>query len=432
MSHLPQALSLPLAALALALGASPLAGQGIVVDPVNGPYKTISAALAVAKDTDVIRVKKGVYAENLTLNGRAANVISIAASSTDVVLRATTPWSTALTIRNHPAGSTSRFARMVIDNGSPSTQGTDAVSTDQSAGHIVFEECQSTSRWSFRNHRGTVSLTRCVIRPLHWGDYVLLLDGIDLAFLHQCRLEPLYTNSAWVISTIFPGTVINQSTVELCRCNLRGTHWSSLTVHYVGGGPALNLTDSTCRISGLGTDAIVGGDGLVNCMSARCRQGGSGIVALRSTVTISSVRVAAGAGVDIWFNKPAPAISNTSSTIIRPTTMLPVVQNTNGFTRDQIETITLFGPPQATSLTCIALQFSPVPTPFGHLVLDLSGPVLRFPATLNAAGQATHTLDLRGLPSTFAGAPYLMQSATLAPNNVFGLSSPQNGVIATR
>ena len=387
MQHNSRNLSVRLFTLACGF-AAPLASQsGVVVDATgnSGPYRTISAALRATSSTDIIRVKKGVYTETIVIDGRAANIVSIAASPADVVLRGATPTSTALTIRNHPAGQNSRFGRMVIDNGQPSLQQADGVAVSQSAGNIVFEEVWSESRWSVTNHSGSLSLTRCVIRPAWPGNYHLQLDRVARAFLHQCTLEPQYTNSYGFSPIVYPGTVVNRSTVELSRCSLRGSHYGSLLIRYTTGGPALTLTDSSCRVSGLATDSIRGGDGHLTSIAHRKTAGGSGIVATRSSIVVSSVQIRAGAGVSV-FNFPAPDIANTASTVTRVTNVLPVVQNSAGFTRGRIDTVELFGAPGASSLTWIGLEFSPFQTMFGYLLLNPTGPVVTRSATLNATG----------------------------------------------
>lgn len=407
--------TLPFPLLPLLLAASGLlngvhAQSGVIVDPKGGPgtYKTINAALAVTSNTDIIRVRKGVYNENIVLINRAANIVGIGLLRTDVQVNGT------IGIRNHPAAHTSRFARMT----------TGVVNCDSSSGNLAFEDVSSATRWSFVNHSGMVSLSRCLLTPATEGPYQLQFQNVQRAFMHQCNVYPLYRNSYGWFPMVFPGTVVNGGNFEASRCSFRGTKYGSILQLYTNGGHALELTDTTARITGLANDQLLGGDGL--SATFRLSYGGSGLAATRSTVMLQGVTVKAGIGASPW----TLAITNNRSTITTPTTKLPVVQSLFGFVRGGTPQIKLFGEPNANSLTWLSLNFAPIQLPFGYLLVDPFGPVLTFPATLDPWGHAKHSLDLRGLPPTFTGAPYILQAITLTPNNIVGLSSPQIGAIA--
>ena len=62
-------------------------------------------------------------------------------------------------------------------------------------------------------------------------------------------------------------------------------------------------------------------------------------------------------------------------------------------------------------------------------MIDLGAPALLYNLTHNNTGFASFQLDLRPLPATFVGAPYVVQSVALDTNNQLSLSGPRLGVI---
>lgn len=120
----------------LALTAPAFAGKLFQVDPNTGPYTSIQAAVDAAADGDVIHVASGLYAEEVVIDGKAL-VLTGAENAIVNDINTLTPPSSALTIRNVPAGKRVVVAGLRLRG--YGSGGTHALLVEQCAGSIRVE-----------------------------------------------------------------------------------------------------------------------------------------------------------------------------------------------------------------------------------------------------------------------------------------------------
>ena len=391
----------------------------------SGQYRKIGAAIAAFRNGDLILVRKGVYVENLIVDGKYVNIMGVEANPGDVIVRSASSSTATLTIKNHPAGRVSRFSRFRIERNINSA----SIESRTTKGDLVFDLIDTDSSCDFRDHQGVLALSGCNLRS---RSSTLTATNVRNVFCHDCRFLTSAVNSYLVV---WPNTTIWNCRAHLSHCTMNGSQGGKYLFVTYPGGPALTLISSTVRVSGLASDGIHGGNGITS--GSRTSPGGVGISLLVSSrLTISGVTVAGGLGAFFGtiiraqpFQQDRTSMRTTAVPAMPVLATRSVLPLSKPYSRGVATGIDVHASPRALSMTWIAVDFSPFATPWGDSVIVLSKPALVQQLTHDAAGKAGFVLDLRTLPATFVGIHYAVQTLALDTSNRLSLSGPRLGVV---
>lgn len=266
----------------LLLTLAPVAAQTRhVVDASGkvGKFKTISAAIATAKSGDFIQVENGQYNENLLIDGKALTIYSASGDPSRVIVSRLS-WN-GLTIRNHPARSTTRLTGFTIL--AAYYNAAMAIRVENGAGDIVLDKVHTDAVWEFYNHKGSVFASSCRLRaPNRLAKHILSIEYVTHASFHSCLLTGrLY--SGYLTTSGAPGVLVDTSSVEFTGCSMRGGE-DTITVQYYPPGPGLLLMNSKARLTGTAQDIIQSGASFASVCA-------SGIVLNNSTLDWSGVTI---------------------------------------------------------------------------------------------------------------------------------------------
>jgi hypothetical protein len=404
-----------------------------IVDPTGrlGPFRTIQQALSFARDGDTVLIAPAHYDEKLKVTGKALTILGLGQTGRDVVIGNRLfgdPQPPLLTIENHPAGKTTRIARIFLGSLISWVIGDAAgVRVAGGAGMIVFDEATSTQRWEAVDFRGRLSMSRCSgfsnespVGPASAGG--LNLTRVDLAVVQECWFGSRIQGTPYSWWNGGPGLVARLTTLEIHGSSVVGGPEGWDHVNQVAGnaGHGLVLIDAVVRVTGLAKHAISGG----GTRTTGGGHGGSGAILTNSTLEYSGATVKAGPGTFV-----DPAIQRDArSTVTMVSPAAPFLSQELPFRFGLSTSIDVVAQPGRASVTLLCWRLAYVPRPMGALHVDPASLLVMLPAVLDAGGRANHALSLTGIPPETIGSLLAAQAVVLDATGLL-LSGPVTGLL---
>ncbi|MSR62187.1 MAG: hypothetical protein EXS08_07060 [Planctomycetes bacterium] len=218
-------------ALVFLLSSAPRAQAVHVVDAAGGPgsnFRTIGAAVTAASDGDLVLVRRGIYAETVTLDGKGLNVQADAGGRVGVL---------GITVRNLAANQHAALRGI-------GARSSDLIVTlEHDRGPVWIEDLNEPIALFFNV---TATVTDC-----------------DTVVLRNCNFKPINPSAAVFLAN---------STAALYECRIEG-HDAGSAPFEIDGGIGLSLLTSTATLY---SSSVVGGHGSQPAFGGQPGQGGPG------------------------------------------------------------------------------------------------------------------------------------------------------------